>query len=201
MTDNLSVTTLSGSRIIPFIDDVAGLRMRVFREWPYLYDGDADYERQYLAAYAACADSVLVLVHDGARVVGASTGLPLLDDSAAFIQPFVDAALDPATVFYFAESVLLPAYRRRGLGHAFFDCREAHARALGRFATTAFCSVERSQHDPRRPHDYRPNDLFWTGRGYQRQPGMTVHLQWHELGRGELEHELSFWTRELGHGT
>ncbi len=36
-------------------------------------------------------------------------------------------------MFFFDESVLLPAYRGRGLGRpCFFDHREAHARGLGR---------------------------------------------------------------------
>lgn len=193
-----TVTALRGSQVEPFLDDVARLRIEVFRDWPYLYEGDPVYEREYLAAYAGSTDSVFVLACDGGRVVGASTGLPLLDDAEAFRRPFLDAGLDPAGVFYFGESVLLPGYRGRGLGHAFFDRREAHARALGRFAVTAFCAVDRDAADPRRPHEYRSNDAFWHKRGYRRRPGLSVRLRWPEQGRGELEHGLTFWTRELG---
>ncbi len=31
---------LSGSQIAPYIDELAQLRITVFREFPYLYDGD-----------------------------------------------------------------------------------------------------------------------------------------------------------------
>jgi GNAT superfamily N-acetyltransferase len=103
-------------------------------------------------------------------------------------------------VFYFGESVLLPAWRGRGLGHAFFDHREAHARALGRFDTTAFCAVDRDPDDPRRPPAHRGNEAFWTGRGYARQPGMTMRLRWNEIDRGEVEHALTFWLRPLDLG-
>ena len=34
------------------LGDVAALRIAVFRDWPYLYDGDADYEARYLDTYA-----------------------------------------------------------------------------------------------------------------------------------------------------
>ncbi|MCW1978278.1 GNAT family N-acetyltransferase [Xanthomonas campestris] len=192
-----TITALRGSAITPFLDDLARLRSVVFRAWPYLYDGDPAYERDYLAAYAASPDSVFVLARDGDAVIGASTGLPLLDDSAAFHAPFRAAGIDPASVFYFGESVLLPDYRGQGIGHAFFDQREAHARALGRFALTAFCSVQRDPHDPRRPADYRPNDAFWRKRGYGPQPGMQVRLEWAELQRGEIAHSLEVWTRAL----
>lgn len=194
---SLIVETVRGTQVLPHLAAVAQLRIAVFRAWPYLYDGDADYERGYLAAYAASPDSVFVLARDGDAVIGASTGLPLLDDSEAFHAPFRAAGIDPASVFYFGESVLLPDYRGQGIGHAFFDRREAHARALGRFALTAFCSVERAENDPRKPADHRPNDVFWRKRGYAPQADMRVQLAWAELQHGEIDHSLRVWTRPL----
>ena len=191
---------VSGAGIVPWLDDVARLRIAVFRHWPYLYEGDAAYERDYLAAYARSPDSVFVLAFDRERVVGASTGLPLTDDTPAFAEPFRVAGLPVEQVFYFGESVLLPGYRGQGVGHAFFDRREAHARALGRFRWTAFCAVDREVDDPRRPESHRANDAFWHGRGYTRQPGMTMRLPWNEPGRGEVEHPLTFWLRDWSGG-
>ncbi len=183
-----------------YLDAVAALRIAVFRDWPYLYDGDLAYEREYLDAYAASPDSVFVLAFAGDGIVGASNGLPLADDSAEFRAPFERCGIDVGRVFYFGESVLLPAWRGRGLGHAFFDHREAHAQALGRFDTTAFCAVDRDPDDPRRPPAHRGNEAFWRGRGYVRQPGMTMRLRWNEIGRGEIEHALTFWLRPLDPG-
>ena len=184
------------------LEAVAALRIEVFRDWPYLYDGDSAYEREYLEAYAASEDSVLVLAFDWETVIGASTGLPLADDSEEFRAPFEARGLDVGKVFYLGESVLLPAYRGCGIGHAFFDHREAHARSLGRFDTAAFCAVDRNADDPRRPLDHRGNEMFWDKRGYARQAGMTMKLLWKEIGdggaaHGEVEHALTFWTRPL----
>lgn len=178
-------------------DAVAALRIEVFRDWPYLYDGDVAYEREYLDAYAASDESVFVLAFDGDTVIGASTGFPLASDSAAFRAPFEARGVDVGKVFYLGESVLLPFYRGYGIGHAFFDHREAHARSLGRFDTTAFCAVDRDADDPRRPVEHRGNEAFWDKRGYVRQPGMTMRLRWNETGSGAIEHALTFWTRTL----
>lgn len=172
--------------------------MQVFAAWPYLYEGEAGYERDYLAAYARSPRSVFVLAFDGDAVVGASTGVPLEDDAPAFAQAFVDAGIDTSTVFYFGESVLLPSYRGQGIGHAFFDHREAHARAVGPFAITAFCSVERNAEDKRKPSDYRANDTFWRKRGYVRQDAMFCSLDWLEAGQpAPTAHQLRFWLRTL----
>jgi GNAT superfamily N-acetyltransferase len=197
VSDALRVERLYGAAVTPHLPAVAALRIAVFRDWPYLYDGSADYEAQYLATYARSPRSLFVLAFDGAEVIGASTAIPLSDEIDTFRRPFVARGIDPVRVFYFGESVLLPAYRGRGLGHAFFDAREARARELG-FATAAFCAVERRADDPRRPAGHRDNDAFWIKRGYVRQDDLFCRLEWQETGAEQAQmHELRFWLREL----
>lgn len=197
-TRPLDVRCYNGAAIEPWLDDLARLRIAVFRDWPYLYDGDTDYEADYLRIYLQSPRSVAVLAFDEDRVVGASTGLPLVDESEAFVTPFDGVSIPPNEVFYCGESVLLPAYRGRGIGHRFFDEREAHARSYGDYAWTAFCAVDREPNHPRRPAFHRGNDAFWTKRGYRQRPELHARLPWRELGqRGEVDHTLTFWLRPL----
>lgn len=194
---SLQVVTLIGSAIAPYLQTLGDLRIRVFRDWPYLYDGDADYEATYLATYARSPRSVFVLALDGDRVVGCSTGVPLRDETANCQAPFVAAGFDIDTVYYFGESVLDPDYRGRGLGHRFFDARESYARSLPGIRCTAFCAVRRADDDPRRPRQYRPLDDFWTRRGYRRRPELTAQFEWKELGcDSPVTNSMQFWLRE-----
>ena len=193
----IELLPLRGELLLEHLDAIARLRIAVFRDWPYLYDGDLDYERQYLAAYAKSPDSFCALALACGEVIGASTGIPLSDDAPGSAQPFVEAGVPPAQVFYFGESVLLPAWRSRGLGHRFFYLRDAHARELGRFRWTAFCAVRRDSEDPRRPSGHRGNEAFWQRRGYARQAGMACELRWKEVGNDSVTpHCLDYWLRE-----
>ena len=188
---------LTGPALDAALDDVARLRIDVFRDWPYLYDGDLDYERSYLEVYRQSADAVLVGAFDGTELVGAATGTPLADHAEDFQAASAFLAAPIGETFYCAESVLLPQYRGQGIGHAFFEARESHARALG--ATHAiFASVIRPPDHPRRPAAYRPLDGFWRKRGYAPVPGVTVSFDWRDLGEAEeTSKALQIWQRRL----
>jgi hypothetical protein len=112
---DLRTQTVLGAELEPWLGHVARLRMGVFRDFPYLYEGSLDYEREYLQTYVHCDSALCVLAFDGDQVVGAATGLAMRDEEAAFRQPLVDAGIDVDKVFYCAESVLLPSHRGHGL--------------------------------------------------------------------------------------
>ncbi|MFP4239210.1 MAG: GNAT family N-acetyltransferase [Rhodosalinus sp.] len=193
----MRVEALTGPALEAALDDVARLRIEVFRVFPYLYDGDLDYERRYLEPYRDSADAILVGAFDGDRLVGAATGTPMQDHAEDFAAAFADSGLDLSTLFYCAESVLLPEYRGRGIGHRFFDLREDHARRLG-FARCCFCGVVRPEDHPLRPAGYRPLDAFWRKRGYAKLPGVVAHFAWKDVDQAEeTEKPLQFWMRDL----
>ncbi len=104
----IDVRALKSGALTNAIPDVAGLRIEVFRAWPYLYDGDLAYEERYLAPYTTARDAIVVGAFDGNQLVGASTGMALSAHADDFAGAFAGTGLDLAQVFYCAESVLLP---------------------------------------------------------------------------------------------
>ena len=193
----LRLQRLAGREILRHLDELAELRIRVFRDWPYLYDGTREYEAHYLEVYVNCPRSLCVLAWDDDRCVGASTCLPLADALPDMQAPFVARGMDLSRIDYFGESVLLREYRGQGVGVAFFNEREAHARSLG-LDLCAFCAVDRDANDPRRPADYAGNDAFWSKRGYRKQPGMRSSFLWPDIGETESSTKtMTFWMREL----
>jgi GNAT superfamily N-acetyltransferase len=193
----VTLEPVTGAAIAPHLDAVAALRIAVFRDYPYLYLGDLDYERRYLAGYARSPDHLVVLARDGARVVGASTAMPAAAGEDGVATALAGAGYPVDRVCYFGESVLEPAYRGHGLGHAFFDHRERHARARGA-AIAAFCAVDRPADHPRRPAGYVPHDAFWARRGFVRRPDITTTFTWRDLDDPtETAKPMVFWIKEL----
>ena len=193
---SLIIKECSGRALEPYLDGLGELRITVFREWPYLYEGSLEYERDYLSSYLNSERSLVALVLDEGRVVGATTCMPMAEEGPEFQKAFKDADYDLNTICYFGESILLPEYRGRGLGKEFFQRREAHAARLGSRITT-FCAVDRALDDPRRPADYRPLDGLWTAQGYVKRPELKAQFVWKEIGEeSESPKVLTFWTKE-----
>lgn len=193
---HLSITPVTGEAIRQYLNDLAHLRIEVFREFPYLYDGDLDYEQHYLESYIKSPRAVVVLAKAGDQIVGASTALPLADETEAFQKPFVEQGWDIDRVFYFAESVIKKDYRGGGTGAKFFAAREAHAAAVGDYNVFCFAAVDRPADHPRRPEGYRPLDAFWQRQGYVKHPELRMTLSWKDLDEQvNTDKTLTFWVK------
>jgi hypothetical protein len=196
MAKDIRIERCSGPALAQFIPELARLRIEVFRDFPYLYDGDIDYEKKYLQTYIDCPESVIVIAFDGDKVVGASTAIPMKYETDELKKPFLDQGYNLDEVFYCSESVLNKNYRGLGIGVRFFEQREAHAEDLGGFKHICFCCVERPVDHPRRPSDYVPLDQFWSKRGYVKHPELHTTYVWKDLDDvDETPKPMTFWLK------
>ena len=197
MDSQIRVETCQGTALAAHLPELARLRLTVFRDWPYLYDGSDAYERDYLATYSHAPGAAIAMAWDGTTVVGASTCLPMKQAASEVQTPLRDAGWSLESLFYFGESVLLPAYRGQGIGVRFFELREAQARSHGATHAT-FCAVQRPQEHPRRPAGATTLNAFWAHRGYAPVPGLTCQMAWKDIGEAaETRKTLQFWLRAL----
>jgi GNAT superfamily N-acetyltransferase len=188
------ITEVRGREAERFVEGLASLRIRVFRDFPYLYDGDPSYERKYLRTYFASPRSFVALCNSAGTLVGASTAIALQDADEEFRRPFLGQGLDPATICYYGESVLLPELRGRGIGREFMARRERFARSLPGVTRAAFCAVIRGG----APAGYRPLEPFWESEGFRPVPGLVAKFSWKDLGdAAETPKRMQFWMKNL----
>jgi GNAT superfamily N-acetyltransferase len=115
-----------------------------------------------------------------------------------FAAPWQAAGWDVSKLFYFGESVLDPDYRGRGIGHTFFDTREAHARSFGRYTHTTFCGVVRPDDHPLRDTRVRLLDGFWRKRGYEPVNAFLGTFSWKDVDQpAETAKPMRYWLKPL----
>lgn len=194
---SLRVRRLQGASLLEALPDLARLRIEVFRDFPYLYEGSFEYEKKYLEIYTRSSECAVIAVYDQETMIGAATALPLKDENPYIQEPFLKAGMDPSQIFYFGESVLKKDYRGQGVGHLFFDEREKVARESGKYKITCFCAVQRPNDHPLRPTEYRPLDEFWKKRGYRKEPLLQALFRWQDINENvETEKPMVYWLKE-----
>ena len=141
--------------------------------------------------------ALLVAAISDGQIVGAATASPARANKDKLPASFMEFAIDTGRSFNFGESLLLPEFRGKGIGNAFFDSREDHALACG--ATAAhFAAVIRPDDHPARPIGDVPLEVFWRKRGYAPLAGLISKLEWKEHGEAdESPKPMRHWARNL----
>lgn len=188
---------LTGTAIADGINDLATLRLDIFTEYPYLYQGRKEDELTYLGTYAEAADACVILAYDGLTVIGAATGMPLTHEDAQMLDAFAGTRFPLNEIYYVGELLFRPAYRNCGLGQKLLARLESTIRSLGSYRTLTCATVERPDDHPSRPRDYIPVTRFLARTGFVRLPGITTHFMWRETDGAKRDHTMQFWSKEL----
>ncbi len=188
---------LSGAAVAEALDDLATLRLAIFPEYPYLYQGRRADELTYLASYAEAPDACAILVCDGLTVIGAATGMPLVHEDTRILDAFSGTIFPLNEIYYVGELLFRPNYRNCGLGQKLLDRLESHIRSLGRYRKLTCATVERPEDHPLRPRDYIPISRFLARTGFARLSGVTTSFIWRETDGVKRNHPMQFWIKSL----
>ncbi|MCH9625583.1 MAG: hypothetical protein S4CHLAM123_07590 [Chlamydiales bacterium] len=195
---DIKITALTGREIHPLLPKLAELRIEVFSEYPFLYEGSLENEKQHLKKFLTINDAILVVAFDQDKIVGISTGYPFIYEAGNLKETFISVGRDPKNYFCFGESVLQKVYRGKGIGKQFFDQREAHVHHLNRYSSICFYTSLRPVDDPKCPTDYRPLSPFWRNRGFVEHPELHATVAYREIGESKkTPKKIRFWTKDI----
>lgn len=197
MTHSIHFHTLNHHGITPYLETLARLRIRIFREWPYLYEGDMAYERDYVARYAASESGMMVAVMAGETLIGMATGLALADEADFVRKPFDAAGINVAPFYYFGEFLLEQQWRGQGIGKQLMQHCEHLAKTKGYHSAT-FCCVQRDANHPLKPEGYRPPDGLWNAMGYAPQSAITGEFSWPDIAAtASTPKPMLYWVKHF----
>ncbi|MBS0628498.1 MAG: GNAT family N-acetyltransferase [Verrucomicrobia bacterium] len=194
----MKIEIIQGREILTYIHKLATLRISVFREYPYLYDGTLDYEEEYLLMYVQSKESIWIVVEEKGKMIGAVTGLPLIDAIEEIKNPFLKDEKSIKDIFYLGEILLLKEYRKSGIGYELYRLFEKKVQSFEHYKKITLCEVKRPGSDVRRPDDYVPLDSLWNRQGFIKQGDKVSYLSWKEIGsEEEMQQPMVFWMKSF----
>lgn len=195
---SISIEVLKGPEVIPYLQKLAELRIEFYRNYPYLYEGNITDEETYLNMYAKSKDSLLVIAKNGDDIVGAVTGIPMLESKEENKQLYAQKQIPAEHIFYLGELVLSQDYQKSDLLERLYLQLENAVKGLERYSLLAVCEIERSPEDTKKPVSALSSEVLWANRGFTKQPQLYTTDAWKDVGDLEKsDHHLFFWYKAL----
>ena len=193
----ITESLLTGSAVETCLEELASLRLNIFHEYPYLYDGCREDELKYLRLYKDTPEAFVLSVTDSGAMIGAATGLPLRYEVETLINPFAGTSYPVDELFYIGEVLFYPSYRERGLGIRLLNRIDEYVCNLGNYRYLTCATVVRPENYAQRPENHVPIDRFLSRTGFIKLPGITTSFAWKEIDGCNREHLMQFWLKEL----
>jgi GNAT superfamily N-acetyltransferase len=186
---------IRGPHIDKYIEELGRFRINVFREYPYLYEGTMDYERNYLSRYCKNKESILVLRTDEQGILGACTAIPLKSEDAEFMKPFAGETLEK--IFYIGEVMVRADSRLKGYGTALLSAA-INLIDSRHYDKICLYTVERGLQHALKPPAYSPPEPLWNKFGFQKDSGRLAYYHWQDVTEnGETQKPMHVWVKHL----
>lgn len=199
---SLRIDIYVGADSLEFIETVSKVRIDVFKDYPYLYEGDLEYEKKYVQGYTADSKAMIAIARIDGKIAGVSTGIPLISDSeivADAKKVFAKDQVDIGDYYYYGEIIVLPEFRGKSIASRLYAEQDAVVKTWG-FKHVCILTVVREQDHPLKPENYKSPDSMWKHLGFFRN-NLTVEYHWPTIQIDktvrDVNNTLEFWTKSL----
>jgi GNAT superfamily N-acetyltransferase len=196
--DSIRIETFRGKEITPHIDEIVNLWSKIYRDYPYLYDGEDAIYKAHLSGYAKLNDSIICVVFDNKKAVGLAIGIPLTQTREIYQEVFLEKGYELQSIFYLSEFGLQPDYRGKGVEEKMYQKIEDFVLQNGKFKMICFWEINNSLISPQKRSGYVPKEKFWNQLDFTRHKELSFHVHWTNINAKEkTPHLATYWIKIL----
>lgn len=190
--NHYQIKTLVGKETQSVIELLAQWRLTIFKEFPYRYVGNLQFEKKHLQSYANNPQSVFAIALLNNEIVAISTGIPLGDKSLREMQvAFQQQHKDIEPYYYYGEVLVSPMHRGQGLAKKLYRAQDEVIKNMG-FEKVAIMTVIRDEPIA--------TDALWPHLGFQKN-NIILSMRWPTITASndviDAEHQLAFWEKGI----
>lgn len=173
-----------------YLEALAHMRIQVFAEYPYLYEGNLAYEKDYLERYARCPEAILAALLDEQGIAqGFCTGIPLCHEEDELRNPIPKPW---EHCFYIGEILLAPEIRGQGWGKQMMTKILSLSEERGFSKHYLYTVVEPLEH---RPSHYQSPAFLWESLHFHKT-NLRTQFEWKRWDQNQTAfHLMDLWER------
>lgn len=195
---SITLEVLRGKELLSNISKLTKLRLAIYQEYPYLYEGNSAFEESYLSLFANSNESMLIIAKDNHQIIGAISGLPLDMAQKEIREVFIQSEIEIKDYYALCDVIVLKQYRSKGVGSILCEEFLKQLQKKKRYKKLVLWQIVKAPDDPKRPKSYFSPDGFWQKLGFIKNPGLMCFLKWIEISETkESSHRFEFWLRDL----
>lgn len=193
----VEITTFTEEKLHNFLPQIVSLRLDIFSDYPYLYEGDEASEAKYLEKFHAMKNAIALGVFSNGNLIGEATAYPLTYEYKTLTDAFLNEGLHLRDYFCIGEVIFSKPFRGNGYGSKLCEMIESYAKIKG-FSFICFFEIDRGNSDPKKPEGYRKLDSYWEKKGYLKHPELNGTVSYREKGESEESpKKMIFWIKQL----
>jgi len=198
----ITIEILIGKNASEYIEYVSHLRINIFKEYPYLYQGDLEYEKKYVADYTLHNQAMIAIAKIDGLIAGISTGIPVISDSKIaqdVKEIFTKQKTEAEKYYYYGEIMILPEFRGKGLATKLYSAQDKIIKEWG-FEHACILTVIRENDHPLKPKCYNSPNSLWKHLGFF-QTGYKTNLHWQTIqsdgNSNDASNTLELWSKKI----
>lgn len=194
----IRVETFQGHQITPYIHKIVQLCDKMYREYPYFYNGDNEGYQSYLESYAQSKDAIISLAFEGEKAVGIAAGIPMSKTRNLYQQTLLEHGYNLHTLFYLGEFGLKAEYQGQGIEETLYRNIENYVNKDGHFSAICFWEIDDSLNSRQKQLGYLLKDDFWKRLGFVRRPELNFLIFWTNINETqESAHSAVYWMKNM----
>ncbi|MFA8450044.1 MAG: GNAT family N-acetyltransferase [Bacteroidales bacterium] len=192
---NFTIDFLKKEQIKEVIPFLSKLRIKIFKEYPYLYDGDLEYEKEYLNTYANSKNAFVISLSLNNRIIGACTAIPLLEEVDEFKTPLTKENYKIEELFYIGEIILEKEFRNCGKGKELMQTAITYIKNnYPKYKKIIICTVNRDNNSYPIPNEYKDLKYLWEKFNFKKLERPIAYFSWKEINETEESLKpMNFW--------
>ena len=200
--EDITIKVLRGQEMIPYLETAAEWRIKEFKSFPYLYQGNLEYESMYMHECEKNPEAILIVGERNNEILGFTTGIPI-GTMSDLLQSLRNKLPNAHEYYYLAECIFAPTVRGRGFAQKGIKLFEEVVDELG-YKKICFLTVIRDENHPLKPQRYLNKDPIWSRWKYQKTD-LILEFPWPTIQADgsviDFLNPMRFWEKDISSAT